>query len=74
MQRVLEKLTQRCKQRKETDNITSILLSMEQSRQPLWALLPELHPAKEKRTAFKMLKDVMVIHTEESLDDLQKSK
>lgn len=74
MQHVLEKLTQKCKQRKETDNITSILLSMEHPRQPVWTLLPGPRRAADQKTEFKMLKDVMVIHTEESLDDLQKSR
>lgn len=71
MRRVLKELTQTCKQRREIDNITGILLHAGNPQNPLRALLPGLYEARHQKITFKLTKDVIVVHTSETLEDMQ---
>lgn len=74
----LEELTDLCKRRKETDNITSVLLYTGDCPGPLEKLSAKLpfsfkQKADLPQTEFVMAKDIVVTYAEESVDELKKT-
>lgn len=65
MEEALEKVTQLCERRGETDNITSILIHASRPQNPLLALLRPMHRTAGAES-FRLTKDVLEEHAQKS--------